>query len=183
MHICQVRHRISGVLGHNHFVIWPWGRIGQHSHQLPQMSNRADASTRSALSLMDGSGRNYRIEISEHPDHRRNSRHRTDRPVQPKLTHATKAGHRCGRDIPVCSQHPNRNRKIQCSPGFAMTRGCEIDRDPPVRPGQSGTQDGSSNSISRLSTIFIGKTHHGEPRKPISDMHLNSDSMTCSTQD
>jgi hypothetical protein len=61
-----------------------------------------------------------------------------------------------------CHQQANRNGDIKTGPAATFSRTSQVDGDTPVRPFETTRQHGSTHSVARFATSFVGQTHHGE---------------------
>ena len=164
--------------------VGPRCTTAQHLDQVAESVDAPHLSQRRHPRLVDARNRHDGVDGAEHPDHRRNTRHRPDRAVEPELAHERQSPHRLRQDVLARDQQAHGDRQIETRPRLAMTRRGEIDGDPlRRRPSDAAAHERRAHPVARLAARFIGETDDGEGGQTDADVDLDGDGMTLRSED
>ena len=115
-------------------------------------------------------------------DHRHDTGHPPQRPVEAEL--AEERGARDGRlwDLALRGEHADGDRQIEPGAHLADAGRRQVDRDALLRPRQPGGQQCGAHAVARLAARPIGLADDGEPGETVGHMDLDGDRAPIDTE-
>ena len=126
-------------------------------------------------------GRNDEVDALHRSRHGHQTIDRSQRTVESEFAHCPEIPELLGIDLLAGREDTQGDGKVEARPGLADTTGREVDRHALRRPGESGGQDGRSDTVSGLATRDVGQTDDGEPRDAVSGMDLDRDGVAVNS--
>ena len=157
------------------------GRVGplrlaaQHAGQVPECRSAVDITSTHQRGFPHVTQRHHQAEGRRGVGQGDHARDVPQRSVEPELAAEGKVLRAGGVDLAGGDEQPHRDGQVQPGAALAHSRGRQVDRDAPERPGQTAGQDGGTHPVARLAHRRVGQADDGEAGKAVGHVDLDGD--------
>ena len=181
-HVTHVGRRHDVVDRHARIRRPPLDDTLQGEHDVAQRIGDADSSRLGNECITTGRRRNDDVQITHRGNEWRGTGYVLQRTVEPELCNESDPVGRRLFDLALRDQNADGECEIEARTTLAPVARCEVHRDATVRPFESARQQSGANTVTRLSTRFVGKSDDTEAGKTRADVHLDADGRAFDTE-